>query len=70
MPAGPVSAIVCAGDQTVDPAWGRWAARSVLGTEPLGLDADHSPFLSAPAALAAMLDRLAATDHPEAARDR
>ena len=61
---------MCAGDQTVDPAWGRWAARSVLGTEPLELDADHSPFLSAPAALAAMLDRLAGTDRPEAARDR
>lgn len=36
--------------------WSRRIAREVLGVEPLELDAGHSPFLSAPAALAEMLD--------------
>ena len=57
--AGPVSAIVCTGDRVVDPGWGRWAAREVLGAEPLELAADHSPFLSAPDALAALLHGMA-----------
>jgi hypothetical protein len=58
-PASPVSAIVCSGDRVVEPAWGRWAAREILGVEPVILDADHSPFLSRPAALATILDGLA-----------
>ena len=58
-PATPVSAIVCRGDRTVRPAFGRWAARSVLGVEPVELDADHSPFLSRPRALAEVLSGFA-----------
>lgn len=58
-PATPLSAIVCDGDRTILPSFGDWAARTVLGVEPLHLDADHAPFLSRPAPLAAMLATLA-----------
>lgn len=63
-PRTPVSAIVCRDDRTVQPAFGRWAAREILGTEPIELDADHSPFLSRPRALAEALAAIAAQHEP------
>jgi pimeloyl-ACP methyl ester carboxylesterase len=50
------SYILGARDPVVSPAWSRRTARAVLGVEPQELDAGHSPFLSAPAALAEALD--------------
>ena len=58
-PTAPVSAIICAGDRVIEPGWGAWAAREVLGVEPITMDADHSPFLSDPAGLADILSTLA-----------
>jgi pimeloyl-ACP methyl ester carboxylesterase len=52
--------IVPSDDRTVNPAWGRKAARERLGVEPHELaGADHSPFLSRPADLARLLVELA-----------
>jgi len=51
--------ILCREDRAVSPAWSRRAARHRLGVEPIELDGSHSPFISRPAALAAVLDRLA-----------
>jgi pimeloyl-ACP methyl ester carboxylesterase len=48
--------IVCGEDRAISPAWARRAARERLGVEPLELPGSHSPFLSRPAALAALLD--------------
>jgi pimeloyl-ACP methyl ester carboxylesterase len=48
--------IVCADDAIVAPAWSRHVARERLGVEPVELPGGHSPYLSRPAALAALLD--------------
>jgi pimeloyl-ACP methyl ester carboxylesterase len=47
--------IVCAEDRVVDPAWSRRVARDRLGVEPTELPGGHSPFLTRPAAVAAVL---------------
>ena len=60
LPAVPSAYIVCSNDLVISPAWSRQAAREQLGVEPIELAADHSPFLSQPALLAAALARLAA----------
>lgn len=57
LPTCPSAYIACTHDRVIDPAWQRRAAREQLGVEPVELVADHSPFLSCPAALA---DALAA----------
>jgi pimeloyl-ACP methyl ester carboxylesterase len=56
LPRAPAVSIVCAEDRIVDPAWSRRVARERLGVEPVELDGGHSPFLSRPAELAALLD--------------
>jgi pimeloyl-ACP methyl ester carboxylesterase len=56
LPDVPRAAIVSAGDRVVDPAWGRRVARERLGVEAVELPGDHSPQLSRPAELAALLD--------------
>lgn len=56
LPPVPAASIVCGEDRIVAPAWSRHVARERLGVEPLALDGDHSPFLSRPAKLAALLD--------------
>lgn len=58
LPAVPSAYIACAHDQVISPEWQRRAARAQLGVEPVELDADHSPFLSRPAALADVLAAL------------
>jgi pimeloyl-ACP methyl ester carboxylesterase len=54
--------ILCRADRVVDPAWSRRVARQRLGVEPLVIDGGHSPFLSRPAELAALL--IAGTGSP------
>lgn len=51
--------VLCREDRAVSPAWSRRAAWERLGVEPLELPGSHSPFLSRPAALAALLDGVA-----------
>jgi hypothetical protein len=43
-------------DRAVRPEWQREQARSLLGVEPLDLDAGHSPFLTHPVELAGLLE--------------
>lgn len=58
-PDTPRVSILCREDRAVAPAWSRRAARERLGVEALELPGGHSPFLSRPAELAALLDDLA-----------
>jgi Alpha/beta hydrolase family len=51
--------ILCREDRAVSPDWSRRVAKERLGIEPIELDGSHSPFLSCPSALAALLDRVA-----------
>jgi pimeloyl-ACP methyl ester carboxylesterase len=50
--------IVCREDRALNPDWGRRAARERLGIEAIEIDGGHSPFLTRPAELAAILDSL------------
>jgi pimeloyl-ACP methyl ester carboxylesterase len=56
LPDVPAVSIVCAEDRIVAPDWSRHVARERLGVEPVELDGGHSPYLSRPAELAALLD--------------
>jgi pimeloyl-ACP methyl ester carboxylesterase len=47
--------ILGARDPVLNPAWSRRISRDVLGVEPVELNVGHSPFLSAPRALADVL---------------
>jgi hypothetical protein len=58
-PAGDKAYILCREDRAISPAWSRRVARDRLGVEPIELDGSHSPFISRPAILAGVLDRLA-----------
>jgi pimeloyl-ACP methyl ester carboxylesterase len=58
-PAGDRAYILCREDRAISPEWSRRAARERLGVDPIELEGSHSPFISRPAALAAVLDRLA-----------
>jgi pimeloyl-ACP methyl ester carboxylesterase len=59
LPDVPRASILCRGDRVIDPAWSRTMSRELLGVEPIELEGGHSPFLSRPAELAALLARLA-----------
>jgi pimeloyl-ACP methyl ester carboxylesterase len=59
MPDAPADYILCRSDLALNPAWSRHVARQWLGVEPIELEADHSPFLSRPVALARKLVELA-----------
>jgi pimeloyl-ACP methyl ester carboxylesterase len=54
-PDVPIRSIVCAEDRIVNPQWSRRIARERLGVEPLELAGSHSPMLSRPGDLAALL---------------
>lgn len=55
-PAGiPASMIYTAGDPVFDPAWSRWAARELLGVEPIEMAGGHFPMLERPEELAGLL---------------
>ncbi len=61
-PTIPSGYIVCRDDRAINPAWGRTAARDRLGVEPVEIDGGHSPMLSRPAELAALIDSMIADD--------
>ena len=55
-PRGPCAYIVCKRDAAVRPDWQRRVAHERLGIEAVELDAGHSPMLTHPRELAALLD--------------
>jgi pimeloyl-ACP methyl ester carboxylesterase len=55
----PAAVIIAADDELFDPASERAAARERLGIEPIEIPGGHFPMAEDPAALAALLDRLA-----------
>lgn len=59
-PEVPSSYVVCRDDRALNPDWARRAARERLGVEPLEIDGAHSPFLTRPAELAAILEPILA----------
>ena len=59
-PSVAVTSIVCRDDRAMNPAWCRSAARDRLGIEAVEIGGAHSPFMTRPAELASMLDRIAA----------
>ena len=59
-PVVPSSFVVCRDDRAMNPEYGRSAARTRLGVEPLEIDGAHSPFLTRPAELATLLEPLLA----------
>jgi len=58
LPDVPMTYVMCQDDAMVNPAWSRRAARERLAVEPVVLPGSHSPFLSRPAELAAVLHAL------------
>jgi pimeloyl-ACP methyl ester carboxylesterase len=54
-PDVPTRYVICTEDAIVNPEWSRRTARQRLGIEPIELAGSHSPFLSRPAELAALL---------------
>jgi hypothetical protein len=59
LPPGPRASIVTLRDHAIRPGWQAERARSVLGVEPVELDAGHSPFITHPRELADLLESLA-----------
>jgi pimeloyl-ACP methyl ester carboxylesterase len=59
LPDVPRASILCRGERVIDPAWSRTMSRELLGVEAIELEGGHSPFLSRPEELAAVLARLA-----------
>jgi pimeloyl-ACP methyl ester carboxylesterase len=60
MPAVPATYVICAEDRMVNPHWSRRIAPDWLNADVVEIPGSHSPFLSRPEALAALLDRVAA----------
>ena len=58
-PAVETAYVLCRDDHAISPLWSRRVARERLGVEPIELEGSHSPFISRPAVLAGVLDRLA-----------
>ena len=54
-PDVPSAYIVCRDDRAVSPDWARRAARDRLGIEPVEIDGGHSPFITRPMELAALI---------------
>jgi pimeloyl-ACP methyl ester carboxylesterase len=50
--------IVCRHDRAINPAWVRSAVRDRLGVKAVEIDGGHSPFMTRPYELAAILDKL------------
>ncbi len=59
LPPSPYASIVTMRDAAIRPEWQAETARSVLGVEPMELDAGHSPFVTHPTALADLLEAVA-----------
>jgi pimeloyl-ACP methyl ester carboxylesterase len=62
-PGVALAAIVCTDDRAISPEWMRAAARDGLQCVPYELPGSHSPFLTRPAELAAILDDIV-SDRP------
>jgi pimeloyl-ACP methyl ester carboxylesterase len=62
LPQTPRACVVGSTDHVIPPAWQRRRALSELGVEPVELTSGHSPMLSHPRELGAILDRLARVD--------
>jgi pimeloyl-ACP methyl ester carboxylesterase len=60
-PPGRRVSIVCREDRAIAADWACRVARERLGVEPIELDGGHSPFLSRPSELAALLAEVART---------
>jgi pimeloyl-ACP methyl ester carboxylesterase len=60
LPAVDSTYVVCAEDRIVNPDWARRSARERLHADVIELPGSHSPFLSRPTELAALLNRLTA----------
>ena len=58
-PDVPCSSILCRDDRAVNPEWARSAALERLDVAAIELPGGHSPFLTRPRELAAVLDKLA-----------
>jgi pimeloyl-ACP methyl ester carboxylesterase len=58
--------VYSADDEFFEPAWERYAAREIIGTEPIEIPGGHFPMLESPESLANLLSRLA-RQHEEAA---
>lgn len=56
--AHPRAYVLCRDDEFAPLEWSRWAARELLGVEPVELPGGHFPMLEQPAALADALERL------------
>jgi pimeloyl-ACP methyl ester carboxylesterase len=56
LPRVPAVSIVCSQDESVNPEWSRRVARERLGVEAVELAAGHFPMITAPDALAEVLD--------------
>jgi pimeloyl-ACP methyl ester carboxylesterase len=57
-PAVPTASIICTDDHSISPAWQRRIAKDWFGVVPIEMPGSHSPFLSRPRELAAILDRI------------
>lgn len=57
-PDVPSAYILCRDDRAFNPEWARAAARERLGVEAYEIDGGHSPFLTRPMELAALLDSI------------
>lgn len=57
-PDVPAAYILCRDDRAFNPEWARAAVRERLGIDPIEIDGGHSPFLTRPMELAALLDSI------------
>jgi pimeloyl-ACP methyl ester carboxylesterase len=64
-PPIPSAYILCADDRAVSPEYGRRACQELLAVEAVEMAGGHSPFLSRPRELAAVLQRVAAVPTQE-----
>jgi pimeloyl-ACP methyl ester carboxylesterase len=67
-PDVPTALIYTTDDEIFESAWERFMARELLGIEPIEIQGGHFPMLEDPAALAELLDRLAAEHARSASR--
>ena len=55
----PTALVYAARDEFFEPAWSRWAAREIVGVDPIEIPGGHFPMVEDPAGTASLLDRLA-----------
>jgi pimeloyl-ACP methyl ester carboxylesterase len=57
-PDVPRALVYAAKDEFFEPDWERWAARELLGVEPVDIPGGHFPMLEDPGSLGVLLDGL------------